>query len=728
MANFFRQAWTNFTSGEWAPDLDGRWDLAKYGAATSCLLNYLVRPQGGVTRRPGTKYVAETKTSSSVSRLIPMQVSATKNYVLEVGVGYIRVYQNNARVEVSGTPVEVTTTYTAEDLFAIKRVPSVDVMYLLHPKYQTRKLERYSDTCFRFRTVSFAPPATLEYGARPNAKVQASALTGDGITLSVPDGTLAFTAADCGREVLVLSGCNAGARAGIARFDCPGSVLANVCTSFLSTNPADIGHWKITASPQTSLTAGDKSPVGKEVTLTLGIGGWRGAPHAAGFPHAGDTDCGHFVRAHGGLYEILSVTSCVAARAVIRGEASASTIAERDSWTLEESLWSAANGFPESGAFLDGRMYLSSCHRFAASKSGDFENFATGVLDDDGLLFAIDSDTLEQIRWLSALNGMTIGTLSGEYKASAANEAPITPDNIHVDPHTRYGSTSVEPLQIGNAILFVTRSGRKIRELAENQQSLTPGRLVAPDLLLFAQHLTERLTATGSDPTIVQLAYQQEPDSRLWAVRSDGVLLCCTYLRGQNVVAWSRCTTEGSFESVACIPHPDGNRDQVWVIVKRTINGQTKRYVEYLDDAGVNYPTTNVDAAFTCSRATASCTVYGLSHLECARVTIVGDGGAYPDQFVIGGNVTLDQAAANVEVGLPYDSSLTTMRPEPPSQGGTLVFAKMRWVKLAIGVLNSIGLIAGTEKGQEIIPFRSTCDVMDSAPPSPTIVTRAHSR
>ena len=683
-------------------------DVPKYFTACTCLLNYLVRPQGGVTRRPGTKYVAETKQSAFKSRLIPMSVSATKHYVIEAGCEYMRFYSSNARLVVGDTPVEVTTPYAEADLFQIHRVPSVDIIYFLHRAYQTRKLERYSDTCFRFRTVTFKPPATREFGARPIARLKPSATSGDGITLHTVDGQAAFFDADCGRDVVLISGCNAGARAGIKAFTCAGSVVANVCSPFVNTNTNDCGTWIITGTPQAGVTPSDKSPVGKTVSLTLTIPGFRGATAL------GDSDCGRFASIHSGLYEIIKVSSCTVATAVIRGEASASTIADVGSWSLEEALWSSTNGWPETGGFEDGRLYLGSCHRFSGSKVNQYENHATGNLDDDAVSFAIDSDVLQQIRWIAGLEGLVIGTMAGEYQALGGNDSPITASNISVQRKTGYGSSTVAPLVVANAILFVTRSGRKLRELVQNPDTLDG--YVAPDLLLLARHLTERSMPTGTDPTIVDLAYQQEPDSRLWAVRSDGVLLSCTYLRDQNVVAWSRHITEGSFESVCVIPHPDGDRDQVWVIVKRTINGQTKRYVEYFDDAGVNYDSTYVDCAYTCDRLSATCTIAGVSHLECARVQVVGDGGVFPDTTVIGGNVTVDAAIDKVEVGLPYDSVLTTMRPEISTREGTTFHVKMSWRKLVVRVLNSIGLIAGTEKSEQIIPWRSTCDLMDCAP------------
>lgn len=713
-----KYTWTNFSGGEWSEELSARVDVAKYQTACACLLNYIVRPQGGVTRRPGTKFVVETKNSAWKSRLVPMSVSANKHYVIEMGCGYMRFLSSSAQLkDAANTPVEVSTPYAEADLFAVHRVPSVDIIYFLNRAYQTRKLERYSDTCFRFRAINFTAPPTFEAGHYPNARLKVSATSGDGVTIDTRDGSPAFTYADCAREIVVFGGCNTGARAGIARFDCPGSVLANICSAWLNTNLADCGHWYLTGSPQTSVTPSDNAPVGKQVTLTLSQGGWRGnISYAADFPAQTHTisDCGRYALINGGSFEIIRVTSCLIANAVIRGEATGVTRAEPGAWTLECSLWSDRSGWAETGAFLDSRLYLGSCHRFAASKVSDYENFAPGTLDDDGLLFAIDSDTLQQIRWLVGLKGLMLGTASGEYLAAGGNDSPITPDNITVKRQTTFGASTVAPLVIGNAILFATRSGRKLREMVEDPNLLSG--FVAPDLMLLAQHLMERSTVNGTDPTIVDMAYQQEPDSRVWVVRSDGILLCCTYLRDQNIVAWSRHQTEGAFESVCVIPHPDGNRDQVWLLVKRTINGQTKRYIEYFDDAGVNYPTTNVDCAFTCDRMSASCTVYGLSHLECARVSIVGDGGSFADQYVVSGNVTLDSAVDKVEVGLPYESSLVTMRPEIATQQGTSQPTKMRWVKLFVRVVNSIGLILGNSRGTEVIPWRSTCDLMDCAP------------
>jgi len=694
-------------------------DLDKYAHACACLHNFLVLPQGGVTRRPGTKYVATVKTSGDgCVRLLRFQPSATAAYVLEVGAQYVRFYRNGAPVTSGGTPVEVTTPYAITDVFALHAVPSIDVLYLLHPNYQTRKLERYSDTVWKLRTVPFAPPPTLEYGHRPWADIQASATSGDGVTLTAFNCN-AFVASDVGREIVITDGTNAGARAGLAAVTSAKLATVNVCVAFVDTTVVCNTLWKLGGSPLTGVTPSAHQPVGKAVTLTADAAAWRGGVNGFGDPMAlntTDSDCGRFVLLNGGSFRITSVASATVANATIEGEATPTTAAKAESgnWTLEEALFSACNGWAEAGAFHDSRMYLAAGHRFAGSKSGDYENFAAGALDDDGVLFAMDSEELEVVRWLHGRKGLLLGTLSREWEAIGSTDAPITPSNIQVRSETSYGSSRVEPVHVANASLFVDRSGRQLRELAFVFE--TDG-YQAPDLLLLAEHLTRRATPTGADPTLVQIAYQRDPESRLWAVRSDGVLLCCTYLRAQNVIAWSRVTTQGAIESVATIPHPNGGRDQVWCSVRRTINGATVRYIEYLDDAGVNYPTLNVDAAYTCTSATALATFTGLGHLEGATVQIVADGAVRPSTTVASGAITLGTPCAKiVEVGLGYTADLVTLRPEVPVGGQSSMPAKLGWRRLVIKLLDTLGLRLGTASGEEIVPFRVAGDCMGVAP------------
>ncbi|MGH2362927.1 MAG: hypothetical protein ACRDGM_20560, partial [bacterium] len=545
--------------------------------------------------------------------------------------------------------------------------------------------------------------------------VQPGATSGDGVTFTAFNCN-AFVASDVGREILVTGGANAGARAGIAAVATAKTATINVCVAFVNTSVICNKLWRITGSPLTGVTPGASTPEGLSTSLTADANAWRGGVNGFGGPNANnltDSDCGRFVLLNGGSFEITAVASATVATATIRGVASGIVKAQSGTWTLEEALFSSCNGFAETGAFHDSRLYLGAKHRFAGSKSGDYENFAVGTLDDDAVLFALDSDLLEVIRWMHARRGLLIGTLSREWQAAGSTDAPITPFNIQVNEQTNYGASGVPPIHVGASTIFVSRSGRELNELTF---VFEVDGFRATDLLLLAEHLTRRSTQTGLDPTIIDLAYQDAPESRIWAVRSDGVLLCCTYLRDQNVIAWSRLTTAGSFESVAVIPHPNGGRDQVWVSVKRTINGAVVRHIEYFDDDGLSYPTLNLDAAVTCNSAVNLETLTGLGHLEGMSVVAVADGSVQPARTVSSGNLLISPCAKKIEVGLAYTSDLTIMRPEVPIGGMSSMPAKLSWRRLVIKLLDTLGMTVGTESGEEIVPFRTPCDLMGSAP------------
>lgn len=691
----------SFATGEITPRLYGRTDLPKYGSAVEVLENWVNIPQGGVTRRPGSLFVAETKNSSKASRMIAFKFSATTVYMLEVGHTYIRFYRNGARIESGGTPVEVVTPYQEGDLPNIDVRQSADVMYFFHAGYATQKLERYGETLWRFRAVTWAPAPSQEFGARPVATLTpaqtscsvAIAMTG----MPVAPATGVFVAADVGREILVTGGANAGARAQITGYTNACEVLALITESFVTTAATPAGQWKITASPMTGAVPAAKAPVGLATTLTLDADGWRGGINGFGT----DSDCGRFAVVNGGMFEITAVTTSKIAAVTIRGEANATTKAEKDTWSLEEALWSALNGYAESATFFEGRLWPVSGFTLAGSKTGDYENFGVGVLADDAVVFAMQD--VNRIRWIVAGRALLLGSTGAEHAASGGAGDVITTSNIQVTPQTNYGSAGVSPVQVGQVVLFVTRSKRKLRELVF--QFEIDG-YVAPDLLLLADHLT-------ADATIEDLAYQAEPDSTIWLVRSDGVACTCAYLREQNVVAWARQVTQGVIESLATVPSTGG--DEVYWIVKRTVNGATKRFVEWIpsiQDAPGFYGPLNTDCTVVYDGA-ATTTITGLGHLECETVTVVGDGAVYPAATVVGCEITISPAAALVEVGLSYASTLRTLPPEVPTGAGSAQPAKVRWASIMVRLLETIGLTINGDP----MPFRRPSDALGEAVP-----------
>ena len=231
-------------------------------------------------------------------------------------------------------------------------------------------------------------------------------------------------------------------------------------------------------------------------------------------------------------------------------------------------------------------------------------------------------------------------------------------------------------------------------------------------MTILAEHITE-----GG---IKEFAYQQEPDSVAWTVRNDGVLACMTYRREEQVVAWHRHIIGGTsavVENVATIPG-DLDEDQVWLVVRRTINGATKRYVEVM--TGFDFGSDVTDAFFVDSGLTysgsAATTISGLDHLEGQTVSILADGAAHPDKVVSSGAVTLDRSATKAHIGLAFTSKVETLRVDQGSATGSAQGKTKRISEVTVRLFRSVGMKVGTSTSElDIVPFRSSANAMGSA-------------
>ena len=681
---------TNFTAGELSPRLDGRNDLSKYPAGCKTLENIVIYPHGAAARRPGTQFIAEVKTSSAKTRLIPFEFSTTQTYILEFGNQYMRVYKDKGQVLSSGVAFEISTPYLTAELFDIKFAQSADVMYITHPSHATRKLSRTGHTSWTLTTVDFTNGPYLDTNTSTTTITASASTVGTGRTFTASAST--FVSTDVGRLIRFRD-----------------------------------GHAKVTGF--TSATV---------VTV-----------------------------------EILVDT----------GSASAST-----DWSL--GAFSDTTGHPSCVTFFEQRLVfaatLNNPQTIYFSKSGDYENMDANiggtVADDDAIVYTIASNQVNAIRFLSPTRTLIIGTAGGEFAVyGGGDNDAITPTNIIIKKQSNYGGANVDAVPVANATLFLQRAKRKIRELAYN---FDVDGYVAPDLTILAEHITQ-----GG---ITQMAYQEEPLSIIYAVREDGELVAVTYQRDQQVVAWHRHIFGGSFgtgnavcESVAVIP-TDLDEYEVYVIIKRTINGATKRYVEVLNtfdftetdntsfnylDSQLNYDgvstTLNGDISNSattitltdassfnsagkikinkeiikytgkssndltgCTRGenltTAAAhtsgdtvdqvveTLSGLSHLEGQTVSILADGATHPTKTVSSGAISLDRAAKKVKVGLAYTSLLQTMRIDAGSQNGTSQGKTKRIYEITLRLFETVGVEVGPDLNHmERIPFRSSANPMN---------------
>ncbi len=355
----------------------------------------------------------------------------------------------------------------------------------------------------------------------------------------------------------------------------------------------------------------------------------------------------------------------------------------------QEGAWSGVRGYPSSGCFNEESLVAiandNQPQTVWASQKGDYENFLLGADDDDAFIYTIPASN--RILWPGTIRELILGTGDGSYNMTGGADDYISPTNVRVRPSMAIGAMDHAPIPVNNSLLFWQKGGRKLRELTHDPNSYYADTYVAPDMSLLADHITE-----GG---IKYSAWQQEPNSVLWTNRADGVLLSLTYMRREEVVGWARHITDGEVESVAVIPDPEDKFNEVWATVKRTVDGNVHRYIEYMDpdmmvDSGITYSGANVGS------------VSGIGHLEGKTVDIVADGVEYAQEEVIGGEVTIDPVAGEIQLGLPYTSKLVTMKPVVNSEGGTTAGLPKKWAECWASVFETSGL---TING-EIIDFR----------------------
>ena len=702
----------NFTSGEITPRLSGRTDLGRYDNAAQTIENFLVQPHGGLGRRPGTQFIREVKTSSAKTRLIPFQFNVEQAYILEFGNTYFRVYKDGGIVVSSGSPVEFTTPYTTAQLDEIKFAQTADVMYIAHPSHAPRKLTRTSHTAWTINEV------VLQRGAMLDQNLTTTTLTANGRTGSVTITASAslFASTDVGRLVKL--------HKGFAKI----TAFTNATTVTATVQELEDGRSELMpsyAASTLSFHEGDPSTTGLEHNDRIEDS--AGNFITQGFENGMKITISGTSSNNGSGKLIVDVTDTVITLAPgidLAAESAGSSFTLNGDLIADSNFslgaFSDTTGFPAAVAFYEQRLVFagtsSQPQTIFFSQSGDFENFERGTNDDDGLVYTIGSNEVNVIRYLASGRQLIVGTSGGEFIVRASGfDEPLKPNNTQIKQQTTYGSSNIQPMQVGNATLFLQRAKRKLRELVFSNESDS---YVAPDMTILAEHITE-----GG---ITAFAYQQEPDSVAWTVRTDGVLSCMTYRREEQVVAWHRHIIGGVFgsgtavvESIAVIPG-DLDEDEVYLVVKRTIGGATKRYVERM--SGFDFGSDITDAFFVDSGLTysgsAATTISGLDHLEGQTVSVLADGSLHPNVTVSSGAVTLQRSVTKAHIGLPFTSKVETLRIDGGSALGSSQGKIKRISEVTIRLFRSVGLKVGTSSSElDIVPFRDSGDAMSTAIP-----------
>ena len=363
--------------------------------------------------------------------------------------------------------------------------------------------------------------------------------------------------------------------------------------------------------------------------------------------------------------------------------------------------FSSTRGYPRSVAMHEQRLCFggtsSQPNTIWCSQIDNFENFKTGVTASDAVQFTLAASEGNRINWMYSQSQLLIGTSGDEWTiGSADSSASLSATNVQASRQSSYGSKYMRAALVNDVLLFVQRNGRKVRELV---YELNKDGWVAPDLTLLAEHIT-----SGE---IVEVAYQQQPDAVLWCVRGDGTLIAMTYERDQKVVGWHRhvIADNADVESVATI-YGNQTEDEVWMVVKRTVSGQTYRTIErfpllwrkHLDEetaASWRY----LDGWSKIDAGAAGRTQAGLERFNGKTVTVVQEGQDPVTRTVASGAITVPAATAGY-VGLPYTSTLTPMKLDMDLEDGSSQGRKKRIHKIIARLYKSRGGEISTNNGQ----------------------------
>ncbi|HJR17472.1 MAG TPA: hypothetical protein VJ808_11510, partial [Gemmatimonadales bacterium] len=437
------------------------------------------------------------------------------------------------------------------------------------------------------------------------------------------------------------------------------------------------------------------------------------------------TDVGRIIRwlAPNGQWEWLTITartSSTTVTATIESSDPSGTDATTE-WRL--GAWSDTTGWPEVCVFHQGRLWFgrttSQPQTLWASRVSNFRNFQPSasdgtVSDDNAITLTIDSNQVNAIAWMvSSHRGLLLGTTGESWIIRSADDTTgISPLNAELVPQGSWGSDdAILPTRVGSSTLYVQSGQTAIRESAFNFDEDV---FSANNITILSEHLF-RLG-------VKRLAFSQAPIQTVWALLTNGTLAGFTFDKEQKVIAWHHHTIAGAGANVvdiAVIQHDTQN--QLWMLVERTIDGNTVQYVEFMEEPFDAQLHTIEEAFFLDGALTydgvPTTTVSGLTHLEGETVGVLADGATHPDKVVSGGAVTLDRSASKVQVGLRYSAETRTMPLEAPNREGSFIsLGKTKRIhQVHVILAETVGALIGPEIGVlDRIPFRVPSDPMDT--------------
>jgi hypothetical protein len=628
---------------------------------------------------------------------------------------------------------EITTPYTTAQLFDLKFAQSADVMYITHPAHEVEKLSRTAHTTWTLTDVDFTKGPMQDANTTDTTLNPGQSAVGTGIALVASattgiNGGSGFLATDVGRFVFLTAG-----YAKITGVTDTTNAVITIITAL--TNADATANWQLGAF---SDTTGHPSSV-TFFEQRLVFAGTTDQPQAIFFSKSGDYENmdanigGTIADDDAIIYTIASnqvnaIRFMTATRTLIIGTAGGeftvsgggtdSAVTPTNILIKKQSNHGAAN--VDAIAVGNATLFLQRAKRKIRELAYNFD--VDGYIAPDMTILAehISEGGLTQIAYQQEPNQIVYGvrgdgelvglTYQREQQVTAwhrhifggrfGNATVTVTDYANIANGTRIVLTKADGTTTTFTSATSSTTGKFHTTTSNNQSATNLKTLIDADSDFTATVSSNVVTITETSPLSTGfLTVTSLDDSTRLAKTNEGKAVC---------------------ESVAVIP-TDDTEYQVYVIVKRTINGATRRFVEILNvfdfDETDNTSFNFLDSALSYSGSAAT-TISGLDHLEGQTVSILADGATHPDKTVSSGSVTLDRSSTSVKIGLAYTSLLQTMRLNAGSQNGTSQGKTKRIYDITVRMFETIGVEVGPDlSNMERIPFRSSADLMDEGIP-----------
>lgn len=656
----------NNTSGTFATDLAAnKWeiDVNKWVTSTVYLLGDFVYSGSTIT------YCLQDHTSSTLT-FAQDRAASTGRWIDQ-------------------TIYEVPTPYSEADLPYLRFAQSADVLFIVHPDYAPRELARYHDTVWELTSYDFQngpfmlpnddTTKTMQVlSTSGNTTLVSSAafffpghaggqielvhnIEGQSMSQSMTASTISASISCGGTWRLITHGSWVGKfRVEKQTQYATGSTSTWTCIrQFASGSTTSVADFNVDTYGSEDMSNG-ALPFLVRINYTL---------VSSGTLNVDLTTDPYQIKGVAEMNTYISTTQMSVTMQRITG----STITTSN-WT--EGAWSDYRGWPQTIVFAQDRLVFADNYNnpqtIWMSQTGNYYDFYINdpLVDSDGISINLPSQKLNEINGLTSLLKLLVFSTGAEWTVGGeATNSALTPTTINTRMSSMTGSSGVQPLVIVNRAIYVQARGCVIRDLGYDIFSDT---FTGSNLSILANHLF-------FNHDIIEMAFQQDPDCLVWTVRDDGKLLSMTYMREQEVLAWTQHDTYGGddkFESVCCIPATGYN--QVWFSVNR--DGQ--RYVERMDQR--LYSALRKDQFFVdCGLTYDSSTILDIY----TKLLLHSDTSSFTDEksnTVTSYQVTLDTSVKKFGDGSAYFDGLTSYQSVTDSTAwgfGAGDFSVEKWVR-----------------------------------------------